>query len=81
MPDWPFSACVNLKPIESNLSLSFETATPTTARRDTELPHLVAHCVVTNTHTNTHTPAVYKLGHIKLRAPVPIHSCRDRQGI
>lgn len=58
VPDWPPSACVNLKPIESNLSLSFETAAPTTARRDKELPHLDAHCVVTHVHTHTHSGSI-----------------------
>lgn len=53
VPDWCPPACVNLKPIESNLSLSFETAAPTTTLRDRQLPHLVAHCVVTHTHTLT----------------------------
>lgn len=55
VPDWCHPACVNLKPVESNLSLSFETAAPTTTLRDPGPPHLVAHCVVTHTHTLPHT--------------------------
>lgn len=53
VPNWCSSACVNLKPkpIESNISLSFETAASTTALRDTEPPHLVARRVVTYTQT------------------------------
>lgn len=74
VPNWSSSACVNLKPIESNLSLSFETAAPATPLRDREPPHLVAHCVVTHSHTHTHIYSrqyTCALGHIKLRAPVP----------
>lgn len=80
VPDWYPPACVNLKPVESNLSLSFETAAPTTRLRDPGPPHLVAHCVVTHTHTHTPTHiwqhTNLAISSCKLRSL--IHPCRDR---
>lgn len=76
-PDWIPRACVNLKPVESNLSLSFETAAPTTVLRDREPPKAVAHCIVT--HTPTHnTSSIQTCPYRVASSGPPIHSCRER---
>ncbi|KAG8158529.1 hypothetical protein KVR01_011651 [Diaporthe batatas] len=83
-PAWPLDiglfhpACVNLKPVEQNLSLSFETAAPTSQLPDREPPNAVAHCIVTHAHSHTpHTLAQMHLRH-QQHTDLAISSCELR---
>jgi hypothetical protein len=76
--DWPPRACVNLKPVESNLSLSFETAAPTTTPRDREPPNAVTHCIVTHTHTQHQQYTGLAISSCELRPSDPLMHRQDR---